>query len=66
MGSGRTVDLNGQFVLKADSRVSLLDSALVWGDMVFDTRHSSVRLRREAPTMLVAACRVALGVERGT
>ena len=64
MGNGRTVYLNGQFVPEADVRVSVLGSALVWGDLVFDTTRSSVRLIRLAPTMLLPAWRVTFGVER--
>ena len=63
MGCGRPGYLYGQFVLEADVRVSVLDSVLVWGDMVFDTTRSSVRLSRPAPTMLLAARRAAFGVE---
>ena len=66
MGNGRTVYLNGQFAAEGDARVSVLDSALVWGDMVFDTTRLSVRLSRPDPTMLLAACRAAFGVERST
>ena len=40
MSQGRTVYLNGQFVPEADARVSVFDSALVWGDMVFETTRS--------------------------
>ena len=40
MNNGRTVYLNGQFVPETDARVSVFDSALVWGDMVFETTRS--------------------------
>ena len=36
----RTVYLNGQFVREAEARLSIFDSALVWGDMVFETTRS--------------------------
>ncbi len=64
MRNGRTGYLNGQFVPEADLRVLIFDSALVSGDMVFETKRSSVRLIRSAPTMLLAAWRVTFGVER--
>ncbi len=40
MENGRTVYLNGRFVAEAEARVSIFDSALVWGDMVFETTRS--------------------------
>ena len=40
MNNGRTVYMNGQFVPETEARVSVFDSALVWGDMVFETTRS--------------------------
>jgi len=40
MNNGRTVYMNGRFVPETEARVSVFDSALVWGDMVFETTRS--------------------------
>ncbi|MCY4113447.1 MAG: aminotransferase class IV, partial [Chloroflexi bacterium] len=40
MNNGRTVFMNGHFVPETEARVSVFDSALVWGDMVFETTRS--------------------------
>ena len=34
--NSRTVYFNGQFVSEQEARVSIFDSALMFGDMVFD------------------------------
>ena len=38
--SGRVVYLNGEFVPEADARISIFDSALMFGDMVFEMTRS--------------------------
>lgn len=34
--SQRTVDFNGRFIPEAEARVSIFDSALMYGDMAFE------------------------------
>ena len=45
----RKVYFNGEFVSEQEARVSIFDSALMWGDMVFDMtrtyRQKPFRLR---------------------
>ena len=38
--AGRLVYVNGQFVAEADAKVSIFDSALMFGDMVFEMTRS--------------------------
>ena len=38
--SGRVVYQNGEFVPEADARISIFDSALMFGDMVFEMTRS--------------------------
>ncbi len=38
--SGRVVYFNGEFVLEAEARISIYDSALMFGDMVFEMTRS--------------------------
>ena len=49
MSSQRVVYLNGEFVPESEARVSVFDSALFWGDMMFETTrtfaHQPFRLR---------------------
>lgn len=40
MDSGRLVYLNGQFVSEKDAKISIFDSALMFGDMVFEMTRS--------------------------
>ena len=40
MKSGRLVYMNGKFVDEADAKVSIFDSALMFGDMVFEMTRS--------------------------
>ena len=40
MGSGRVVYMNGEFVAEADAKVHIFDSALMFGDMVFEMTRS--------------------------
>lgn len=40
MDSGRLVYLNGKFVSEKDARISIFDSALMFGDMVFEMTRS--------------------------
>lgn len=40
MTSGRVVYLNGEWVAEADARISIYDSALMFGDMVFEMTRS--------------------------
>lgn len=40
MSSGRVVYQNGQFVPEADAKISIFDSALMFGDMVFEMTRS--------------------------
>lgn len=40
MGSGRLVFMNGDFVPEAQSKISIYDSALMFGDMVFEMTRS--------------------------
>ncbi len=40
MASGRVVYFNGKFVPEADAKVSIFDSALMFGDMVFEMTRS--------------------------
>ena len=39
-GKGRKVYLNGEFVAERDARISIFDSALMFGDMVFEMTRS--------------------------
>ncbi|MDD5433880.1 MAG: aminotransferase class IV [Nitrospira sp.] len=39
-GSGRVVYLNGKFVTEAEAKISIFDSALMFGDMVFEMTRS--------------------------
>ena len=43
MGSGRVVYMNGEFVAEADAKVHIFDSALMFGDMVFEMTRSFKR-----------------------
>ena len=38
--SGRVIYQNGNFVAEADARISIFDSALMFGDMVFEMTRS--------------------------
>ena len=40
MDSGRLVYLNGKFVKESDAKISIFDSALMFGDMVFEMTRS--------------------------
>ena len=40
MDSGRLVYLNGKFVNEKDAKISIFDSALMFGDMVFEMTRS--------------------------
>lgn len=40
MSSGRVVYLNGEFVSEQDAKISIFDSALMFGDMVFEMTRS--------------------------
>ena len=40
MDSGRLVYLNGEFVSEKDAKISIFDSALMFGDMVFEMTRS--------------------------
>ena len=40
MSSGRVVYMNGTFVPEAEARISIYDSALMFGDMVFEMTRS--------------------------
>lgn len=40
MSSGRVVYMNGEFVSEADAKISIYDSALMFGDMVFEMTRS--------------------------
>ena len=40
MSSGRKVYLNGNFVDEVDAKISIFDSALMFGDMVFEMTRS--------------------------
>lgn len=40
MSSGRVVYMNGEWVAEADARISIYDSALMFGDMVFEMTRS--------------------------
>ena len=40
MDSGRLVYLNGKFVKEAEAKISIFDSALMFGDMVFEMTRS--------------------------
>ena len=40
MESGRVVYMNGTLVREADARISIYDSALMFGDMVFEMTRS--------------------------
>lgn len=42
MDNRHTVYVNGRFVPESEAHVSIFDSALVWGDMVFETTRSFV------------------------
>ena len=37
MTSQREIYLNGQFVPESEARISLFDSQMIWGGMVFET-----------------------------
>ena len=39
-GSGRTVYINGRYVPEAEAAISIYDSALMFGDMVFEMTRS--------------------------
>ena len=40
MDSGRLVYLNGKFVKEVEAKISIFDSALMFGDMVFEMTRS--------------------------
>jgi branched-chain amino acid aminotransferase len=40
MNSGRVVYMNGKFVTESDAKISIFDSALMFGDMVFEMTRS--------------------------
>ncbi len=40
VASGRVVFSNGQYVPEADAKISIFDSALMFGDMVFEMTRS--------------------------
>jgi branched-chain amino acid aminotransferase len=40
MGSGRVVYMNGKFVAESEAKISIFDSALMFGDMVFEMTRS--------------------------
>ena len=40
MDSGRIVYINGKFVKEKDAKISIFDSALMFGDMVFEMTRS--------------------------
>ena len=40
MESGRLVYMNGNFVPESEAKISIFDSALMFGDMVFDMTRS--------------------------
>ncbi|MEO1944626.1 MAG: aminotransferase class IV, partial [Candidatus Thioglobus sp.] len=40
MDSGRVVYMNGKFVPESDAKISIFDSALMFGDMVFEMTRS--------------------------
>ena len=42
--SGRLVYMNGEFVPEEDARISIYDSALMFGDMVFEMTRSFNKL----------------------
>ena len=40
MDSGRVVYMNGKFVPESEAKISIFDSALMFGDMVFEMTRS--------------------------
>ena len=40
MDSGRKIYLNGSYVKESDAKISIFDSALMFGDMVFEMTRS--------------------------
>ena len=40
MDSGRLVYMNGEYVAEKDAKISIFDSALMFGDMVFEMTRS--------------------------
>ena len=40
MNSGRVVYMNGKFVSESEAKISIFDSALMFGDMVFEMTRS--------------------------
>ena len=40
MGNGRVVYMNGVFVHESQAKISIFDSALMFGDMVFEMTRS--------------------------
>lgn len=57
--NGRVVYMNGQFVPEAEARISIYDSALMFGDMVFEMTRSfngvQFRLREHLERLLTGA-----------